>query len=125
MEIKRPNPAGGTHFTPLTGANAALAFTLELAMLAALGYWGFRTGSGLGLRLLLGLGAPALAIALWSLFLAAGGPRFPQPTAVTIVLKLLVLGSAGLALYAAGRPTLALVYGALVVLSVTVEYSTR
>ncbi|MGA5819170.1 YrdB family protein [Kitasatospora sp. NPDC094028] len=125
MEIKRPDAAGGTHFTLLTGTNAALAFTLELAMLAALCYWGFKTGPNPGVRLLLGLGAPALAIALWSLFLAAGGPRFPQPLAVTIVLKLLVLGSAGLALYAAGRPALALVYGVLVVLSVTVEYGTR
>ncbi|MFJ9694544.1 YrdB family protein [Kitasatospora sp. NPDC101183] len=112
-------------WTPLTATNAGLAFGLELALLAALCYWGFRTGSNLATRLLLGLGAPVAAGTVWGLFLAAGGPRFRQPLAVEIVLKLLVLGTAALALHATGHPTLARVYGALVVVSVAVEYSTR
>ena len=32
--------------TVLKNANLALAFFLELAVLAALGYWGFSTGQG-------------------------------------------------------------------------------
>ncbi|MFJ2863623.1 YrdB family protein [Kitasatospora sp. NPDC087314] len=125
MRIDRPGPVGQRQWTPLTVVNGGLAFGLELAMLAALCYWGFKTGSGLAARILLGIGAPALAAALWGLFLAAGGPRFRQPLAVEIALKLLVLGSAALALYGTGRTTLAAVYGALVVVSVAVEYSTR
>ncbi|MEU9074723.1 YrdB family protein [Kitasatospora sp. NPDC004745] len=125
MRIERPGPIGRRQWTPLTVVNGGLAFGLELAMLAALCYWGFRTGSTLAVRLLLGIGAPALAAGLWGLFLAAGGPRFPQPLAVEIVLKLAVLGSAALALHGAGRNTLAVVYGVLVVVSVTVEYTTR
>ncbi|MBO1420132.1 YrdB family protein [Streptomyces sp. FH025] len=123
MRIERPGPVGQRQWTPLTATNAGLAFGLELAMLAALCYWGFKTGSSLGTRLLLGIGAPALAAAAWGLFLAAGGPRFRQPLAVEIVLKLLVLGVAALALHATGRTTLAAVYGALVVVSVAVEYT--
>ncbi|MFI6155304.1 YrdB family protein [Kitasatospora sp. NPDC051170] len=125
MKIERPGPVAGRQWTPLTVGNAGLAFGLELAMLVALGYWGFRTGSTLATRLLLGLGAPAAAATVWGLFLAAGGPRFRQPLAVEIVLKLLVLGTAALALHAAGRTTLAWVYAGLVVVSVTIEYTTR
>ncbi|MEU8924709.1 YrdB family protein [Kitasatospora sp. NPDC048545] len=125
MRIDRPGPVGQRQWTPLTAGNAGLAFGLELAMLAALCYWGFRTGSTLGTRLLLGLGAPALAATVWGLFLAAGGPTFRLPVAAEIVLKLLTLGTAALALYAAGRSTLAVVYAVLVVVSVAVEYTTR
>ncbi|MFB7909000.1 DUF2568 domain-containing protein [Kitasatospora sp. NPDC059146] len=125
MRIERPGPVGQRQWTPLTMANAGLAFGLELALLASLCYWGFRTGSGLGTRLLLGLGAPALAAAFWGLFLAAGGPRFRQPLGVEIVLKLLALLTGALALHAGGRTTLAVVYAVLVVVSVTVEYTVR
>ncbi|MBD0675686.1 hypothetical protein BU198_34580 [Streptomyces sp. CBMA156] len=104
--------------------HAGLAFGLELGLLAALGYWGFGTGSGLGPRLLLGLGAPALAAVLWGLFLAAGGPAFRLPLAAEIVVKLLVLGTGALALHATGRTPLAVVYGALVAISVTLDYTT-
>ncbi|MER7671527.1 YrdB family protein [Kitasatospora sp. NPDC096128] len=123
MRIERPKPVGQRQWTPLTITNAGLAFGLELALLASLCYWGFKTGSGLATRLLLGLGAPALAAAFWGLFLAAGGPRFRQPLGVEIVLKLLALLSGALALHASGRTTLAVVYAALVVVSVTVEYT--
>ncbi|MFF7989440.1 YrdB family protein [Kitasatospora xanthocidica] len=125
MRIGRPGPVGQRQWTPLTAGNAGLAFSLELAMLAALCYWGFKTGSTLAVRLLLGLGAPALAALVWGLFLAAGGPKYRLPPAAEIVLKLLTLGTAALALYAGGRTTLAVVYGVLVVVSVAVEYTTR
>ncbi|WP_031069109.1 YrdB family protein [Streptomyces sp. NRRL WC-3742] len=125
MRIERPGPVAGRQWTPLTAGNAGLAFGLELALLVALGYWGFKTGSTLATRLLLGLGAPAAAATVWGLFLAAGGPKFRQPLAVEIVLKLLVLGTAALALHATGRTTLAWVYGGLVVISVAIEYTTR
>ncbi|MGW3041491.1 YrdB family protein [Kitasatospora sp. NPDC001159] len=125
MRFERPGPVGRRQWTPLAATNAGLAFGLELAMLAALCYWGFKTGSNLATRLLLGLGAPALAGIVWGLFLAAGGPKFRQPLGVEIVLKLLVLLTAALALHATGRTTLAVVYAVLVVISVAVEYTTR
>ncbi|MFD5464169.1 YrdB family protein [Kitasatospora sp. NPDC127059] len=125
MKIARPGPVGQRQWTPLTATNAGLAFGLELALLASLCYWGFKTGSSLATRLLLGLGAPALAATFWGLFLAAGGPRFRQPLGVEIALKLLALLTGALALHAGGRTTLAVVYAVLVVISVTVEYTTR
>jgi len=100
----------------------ALAFFLELAALAALGYWGFRTGTGVW-RWLLGLGAPAVMIVLWSLFLAAGGTnaRFATPRTAQFALKIVIYGAAFTALYAAGPRALAVVLGALAVVSLVVD----
>jgi Protein of unknown function (DUF2568) len=53
-------------------ANLALAFLLELGALAALVYWGFSTGSNIPMKIVLGIGAPAVAILVWVLF---GAPR--------------------------------------------------
>ena len=47
--------------SPAKVANLGLRFALELCTLAALGYWGFRTGSGPLMKLVLGLGAPVVA----------------------------------------------------------------
>ena len=43
-----------------------LAFLLEIAALGALVVWGFTVGANLAVRLLLGLGAPAVLITVWS-----------------------------------------------------------
>ncbi|MFC9328604.1 YrdB family protein [Kitasatospora sp. NPDC057015] len=115
----------GRKWTPVTVVNAGVAFALELGMLAALGYWGARSGGSTAVSVLLAVGAPALAALVWGLFLAAGGPRYPLPVPAEIVIKLLVLGTAVLALLATGHPVLAVVFGALTVLSVAVEYTVR
>ncbi|MFG3052839.1 DUF2568 domain-containing protein [Kitasatospora sp. NPDC048239] len=125
MRIARPGPVSARKWTPLTVANGALAFALELGLLAALALWGFGTGSGPVARTLLGVGAPALAVLVWGLFLAAGGPRVRLPVAAEIALKLLVLALGALALDAAGHPAAGLVFGGLALLSVAVEYTAR
>jgi hypothetical protein len=40
-------------------------FFLELAMLAAFTYWGFSSDAPIAVRILLGIGAPVVAIVLW------------------------------------------------------------
>jgi hypothetical protein len=45
-----------------------IRFGLELAALAALAYWGFKTMDGTAAKILFGLGAPLLAGVLWGLF---------------------------------------------------------
>jgi hypothetical protein len=123
MRIAGSGPNAGRAWTPVTIANAGLAFALELGLLAALCYWGFKTGRNTPMRLLLGLGAPALAGLTWGLFLAGGGPRFPLPVGAQIAVKLAVFAAAAFALRSAGRPTAALVFGGLAALSVAVEYT--
>jgi hypothetical protein len=82
-----------------------LAFLAELAALVALGHWGFAAGGSAAVRVLLGVGAPVLAAVLWALFAA---PRAPVDVPVLALgVKLLVFGSAVLALVATGHPRLA------------------
>jgi hypothetical protein len=89
--------------------NLAVAFLLELCVLAALVYWGFSSGGGLPTRLALGLGAPLVAAVVWGLLLA---PRatvsLGEPWSG--LLKAAVFLAASLALYAAGQATLAWVF---------------
>ena len=53
-------------------ANLVLALLLELGVLAALAYWGFATGSTIPLKIVLGIGAPAVAMIVWAIW---GAPR--------------------------------------------------
>ena len=56
--------------TILRGINSGVAFALELAMLAAFGYWGYWVGEGTILKWSLAIGLPLGAIVLWSLLFA-------------------------------------------------------
>ncbi|HUR06821.1 MAG TPA: YrdB family protein [Nonomuraea sp.] len=101
------------------GANAALMFFLELGVLASVGYWGFTVSPNWGIKLLAGLGGPALFIAAWALFGAGGGANatFPLTGLARAALEILWFGGGALALYAAGLATPAAVFAALFVIN--------
>lgn len=95
----------------LKGLNLALTFFLELAMLIALGYWGF-TQSGL----ILGIGAPLLAAVIWGLWMAPKSTR--RLTGVRyLLLKFILFGAAAQALVAAGQPVWAVVFAVVALLN--------
>ncbi len=97
--------------------NMTLSFLLELAALVALGYWGFYTGSGIVMQILLGLGAPLLMAVVWGLLLApASARRLRNPRRV--ILELVIFGVATFALAIAGQPLLAAIIAGLVVINV-------
>jgi Protein of unknown function (DUF2568) len=54
----------------LKGLNLGVAFLLELAALAAFGYWGAQAGGGTLGKIALAVGAPLLVAVVWGLFLA-------------------------------------------------------
>lgn len=83
-------------------------------MLAALGYWGVRTGGNVALKVVLATGGPLLAAVVWGTFLSPKR-RFELGEAWRIALELVVFGGAVWALAAAGQPMLAAVLAALVV----------
>jgi hypothetical protein len=87
-------------------ANLALRFLLELCALAALGYWGFKTGTSLVTKIGLGVGAPLVAAIVWGVFVAPRAP-VPSPSFLRLMVELVVFGLAAAALYLAGRPNLA------------------
>ena len=86
-------------------ANLAVRFVLELCALAALGFWGARTGSPTLAAVGLAITTPLLAATLWGLFVAPKAP-FDLPV-VRWVVELGVFGCAAAGLAAVGRSGLA------------------
>ncbi|WP_267640229.1 YrdB family protein [Haloarchaeobius amylolyticus] len=84
-------------------------FLLELAALAALGYWGFRTGDSTLASYGLGLGAPAVAALVWGTFVAPKARLRLRGTA-RLAVEAAVFASAAVALVLAGEPTLAAIF---------------
>ena len=102
--------------TIIKNANLALAFLLELGVLAALGYWGFQTGQGTIAKFGLGIGAPVLAVVVWWLF---GAPQamWHLNGIFRLLLEVIFFGSAAVALYTAGQHKLGVAFALLFVLN--------
>lgn len=98
--------------------NLALRFLLELCMLAAVGYWGFKTQSGWVLKILFGIGLPLLIAILWGTFLS---PKAIHPLhgASFLTLELVLFSSGALALFAVGESTLGWIYTIAVIVNKT------
>jgi hypothetical protein len=102
--------------TALKSGNLALRFGLELCLLAAFAYWGFRLGRGLPLKLLLGLGTPAMAAVVWALFVAPKA-TYPVSEVARLVIELILFGLAATALNVTGKPSLAWALAAIYVIN--------
>jgi len=94
-------------------ANHAVRFLLELAALAALGYWGFGAGGSAAADVVLGLAAPALAAVVRGVFAAPRSARRLHGAALLAV-QSSVFAAAAVALAAAGRTALALAFALVV-----------
>jgi Protein of unknown function (DUF2568) len=105
----------------IKGANLALRFLLELCALGALGYWGFKTGSGLIAKIGLGIGAPLVAAVVWGTFVSPQAP-VELPRLIVLLLQVLVFGLAAAALVATDHRTLALVFVVIVVVNAILVY---
>lgn len=105
----------------IKGANLLLRFLLELCALGAVGYWGFKTGSGMAAKIGLGIGAPLLVAVVWAVFVSPQAP-VQLPLAFSLLLQVLVFGSAAAALAATGYRTLALVFLVIVVINAILMY---
>jgi hypothetical protein len=99
----------------LKSANLAVKFLLELAAFAALVYWGARTGHG-AWAVVLAIAAPVAAILVWALFCAPRARR-QLPVAAWAPLELAVFGLAAGGLAAVGAATLAIIFGAVVIVN--------
>jgi hypothetical protein len=102
--------------TLLQNLNLALRFSLEICGLIALGYWGFHTGNGKLLKVLLGIGTPLFIAVIWGVF---GSPKavYKVSMPLQLVLELLVFGLPAIALYFAGKPQLAWIYAIIVIIN--------
>jgi hypothetical protein len=100
----------------LKGSNLLVRFLLELCMLAAIGYWGFRTGSGVAMKIILGIGLPLLIAVVWGLFLS---PKASHPVRGISreLLELILFGSGAVALFASGVAHLGGLYTVILVVN--------
>lgn len=96
--------------------NLALRFFLELCVLASLCYWGFVTGKGVPIQILLGIGAPLIIAFVWGTFLSPKA-AIVLNGGLKIFLEVVVFGLGVVVLYAAGRHQLALVFGVIYILN--------
>ena len=89
----------------------ALRALTEAGVVAALAYWGVRTGGGTGGKILLGIAAPAVGFGFWGAVDFRRAGRAAEP--LRLAQELVVSGLAAAAWYAAGRHALGLALGAL------------
>lgn len=92
--------------------NQGLAFLLELALLAALSYWGFQLDASTAVQWLAGLGAPLALAAAWGL-VAAPRARRRLPPQQLMAFKLVVFALGAALLWSTGQHGLAVALAAL------------
>jgi hypothetical protein len=105
----------------IQSANVALRFILELCALIAFGYYGFRTGTGRAAQIALGIGVPLIVAVMWIMF-GAPGAAYELGDPWHLGLEIVFFGGAAVALAAAGRRPLALVFGTLAVINRALMY---
>lgn len=106
----------------LKNGNLALAFLLELAMLAALCYAGFVIGPDPFTRIALGIGLPVVAILIWTL---VGAPRskWRWRGSGYLLLRVVLFGASAVLLFSAGQHILAIVFALLWILNISFVYT--
>jgi hypothetical protein len=92
--------------------NLLAAFLAELVALGIFAWWGWEIDGTTPVRLLLAIGLPAITAVVWGLFAAPTAKR-GTPVVRTVV-KVLVFGLAGAALWSLGHPVSAVVFVVLV-----------
>ena len=105
----------------LKAANVGLRFLLELGILGAFGYWGYRVAGRTLLRLALAIGAPLIAAAIWITF-GAPGAALQLKDPLHLGLEIVLFGGAALAFMAAGPRVPGLIFAALFVINRSLMY---
>jgi hypothetical protein len=97
--------------TAVQSINLALRFTLEMALLAALALWAWRSITPRGLRLTATVGLPIVAMAIWGSVVHRAG----IPSAVQLATQVALFSAATTALVRIRRTNLALVFSSVVI----------
>ncbi|HLF73866.1 MAG TPA: YrdB family protein [Anaerolineales bacterium] len=100
--------------------NIGLRGLMEAGIIIALGYWGYQTGQGKLMKILLAVGAPLLGFGFW------GAVDFHRAGRMAELLRLFqelaISGLAALAWYAAGQQALGWALGLLSVVHHALVY---
>lgn len=107
--------------------NLGLRFALEMIALLVLGVWGSRQGEGV-LSIVLALGVPVFAAALWGIFTVPNDPSrsgksvVPIPGVVRLMYEVMFFGFASWALFSIGSTTFSLAFGVVVIIHYILSY---
>jgi hypothetical protein len=88
-------------------AHLAIRFALELALLAALAYWGWHLGGGGFVGVLVAVAMPVTAGLTWGIFRARGDTGPPEPTVaipgwLRLALEFALIGLAAYGVWTSG-----------------------
>jgi Protein of unknown function (DUF2568) len=108
--------------TVLGAMTLIVAFLVELAALAALGWWGFATGGAAAAKVALGIGVPLVVAVVWGVFVSPKA-NVALPGAAQVAIKAAVFGGAALALLALDRAVAAEVFASVVVIDAALLYA--
>jgi hypothetical protein len=89
-----------------------VAFLLEIAVLVAIGNWGFSLTQGEVVRLVAGLGGPLVMAVLWGVF-AAPKATIPLEGVADTAFRIAWFGLGAAAFWAAGLPIAAMALAAI------------
>ncbi|WP_254431418.1 YrdB family protein [Agromyces sp. Marseille-P2726] len=101
---------------PKVGPNDILRFFLELFAFVSLGIWGFLAFPLPWPGVLIGLGAPALAILLWALFVSPKAVFRVDPFGKALV-EIAVFTAAAIGWWMLGQPIVAVVFAVVAAIS--------
>lgn len=108
----------------IENANIALRFILELSALASLGYWGLKSGNGMIMKFILGVGSPLLIAILWGIFGAPGSLyQLPKPFQWLLILGVYFMADS--ALYASGEHYISTLLGLIAIVNSALMYIWR
>lgn len=97
--------------------NEVARFLLEIAVVAALGWWGWSTPDATVLSVAMVVLLPLAVLVVWALFGAPRRSMFPENRWIPVGLLWFLTALAGLALVDLGHPSLAVVLVVLVVVN--------
>jgi hypothetical protein len=102
----------------MVAANLGLRFFLELAALAAMGWWGWHSGGSTPGRLALAIVLPLVVAVVWGVFIAPKAKvKVSRP--VWYGLQVVIFGAAALALASVWSPWAGVAFALIVVANTT------
>ncbi len=111
--------------TSLKNGNLALAFAVEIAMLAGFALAGWASTPILWLRIVLAVALPGVAIVLWAVWAAPKAGKLRLKPAPLLLFKLIIFGFATLAWWLAGHSFIAAVSGTLAAINLIAAWAFR
>ncbi len=100
--------------------NVGLRGLMETGIVAALGYWGYSSGSTVAMKLILCVGAPLLGFGFWGAVDFHKAGRMSEP--LRLIQELFISGLAAFAIYSAGHHSLGWTLGIISVVHHALVY---